>query len=68
MKFLITNIITLIICTTAIVWPLWELTSIHWWLKLALSFIALIVAGFFVERVTSKITNKLISLIYPDKK
>lgn len=67
MKYFFGNILALIFFACVLIWPLWTQTSLHWGAKAGLSFVALLLAALFVERVASKLVNGLVKSIFPDK-
>ena len=68
MKYFITHVIVLIMVTAALNFPIWEFVEAHLLIKIFLGGLALLISGFFVERVASKWINKLVASIFPDKK
>ncbi len=67
MKYFLGNILALIVVAGVLIWPLWATTSFHLGAKTGLTFVALIFASFFVERVASKWVNSLVKSIFPDR-
>ena len=60
MKYQIGNLLALVVCAAVLIWPVWSMLTLHWGIKILLSLLALIVAGFFVERIASRWINKLL--------
>jgi len=61
MKYQIGNLLALVFCVGILIWPIWSMLPLHWVFKVLLSFLALIIAAFFVERIASRWVNKLLA-------
>jgi hypothetical protein len=67
MKYFVANLITLLIVAGFMILPIWAYLQVHWGIKAVLSIIALLVAAFFVERIASKWSNRIVGSLFREK-
>lgn len=64
MKFVLANLIAFGLITAAGIWAIWNLLEVHWICKMFMSLAVVVAAGFFEERVLSKLVNRFVSKLF----
>jgi hypothetical protein len=68
MKFVLANLIAFGVISAAAIWPIWSVLDLHWAIKIAMSLAVVVAAGFFEERILSRMVNRLVSKLFPETK